>query len=42
LQQQDFETIDLKMSNQFPVKCKIADVRAAGKMLMLGKGENKK
>jgi GlcNAc-P-P-Und epimerase len=25
--QQDFEIIDLKMSNQFPEKCKIADVR---------------
>ena len=23
----DFEIIDLKMSNQFPDKCKIADVR---------------
>jgi GlcNAc-P-P-Und epimerase len=29
LKQQDFEIIDLKMSNQFPQKCKIADVRAA-------------
>jgi len=28
-QQQDFEIIDLKMSNQFPDKCKIADVRDA-------------
>ena len=27
--QQDFEIIDLKMSNQFPEKCKIADVRVA-------------
>ena len=27
LKQQDFEIIDLKMSNQFPDKCKIADVR---------------
>ena len=27
LKQQDFEIIDLKMSNQFPTKCKIADVR---------------
>ena len=27
LNQQDFEIIDLKMSNQFPEKCKIADVR---------------
>lgn len=27
LKQQDFEIIDLKMSNQFPGKCKIADVR---------------
>jgi GlcNAc-P-P-Und epimerase len=26
-QQQDFEIIDLKISNQFPEKCKIADVR---------------
>ena len=25
--QQDFEIIDLKMSNQFPEKCKIGDVR---------------
>jgi len=25
--QQDFEILDLKMSNQFPKKCKIADVR---------------
>ena len=29
LNQQDFEVIDLKMSNQFPNKCKIADVRDA-------------
>lgn len=29
LKQQDFEVIDLKMSNQFPEKCKIADVRDA-------------
>lgn len=29
LKQQDFEIIDLKMSNQFPEKCKIADVRHA-------------
>ena len=29
LRQQDFEIIDLKMSNQFPEKCKIADVRDA-------------
>ena len=29
LQQQDFEIIDLKLSNQFPEKCKIADVRNA-------------
>lgn len=29
LKQQDFEIIDLKMSNQFPQKCKIADVRRA-------------
>ena len=27
LKQQDFEIIDLKLSNQFPEKCKIADVR---------------
>lgn len=27
--QQDFEIIDLKISNQFPEKCKIADVRDA-------------
>lgn len=27
LKQHDFEIIDLKMSNQFPEKCKIADVR---------------
>jgi GlcNAc-P-P-Und epimerase len=27
LKRQDFEIIDLKMSNQFPTKCKIADVR---------------
>jgi nucleoside-diphosphate-sugar epimerase len=27
LKQQDFEIVDLKMSNQFPEKCKIADVR---------------
>ena len=27
LKQRDFEIIDLKMSNQFPAKCKIADVR---------------
>ena len=24
---QDFEIIDLKMSNQFPAKCKIADAK---------------
>ena len=29
LKQQDFEIIDLKMSNQFPEKCKVADVRDA-------------
>jgi nucleoside-diphosphate-sugar epimerase len=29
LKQQDFEIIDLKMSNQFPEKCNIADVRDA-------------
>lgn len=29
LKQQDFEIIDLRMSNQFPEKCKIADVRDA-------------
>ena len=28
--QQDFEIIDLKMSNQFPEKCKIGDVRDIG------------
>ena len=27
LKQQEFEIIDLKMSNQFPEKCKLADVR---------------
>ena len=27
MKQQDFEIIDIKMSNQFPNKCKIADVR---------------
>ncbi len=27
LKQQDFEIVDLKMSNQFPEKCKVADVR---------------
>lgn len=27
--QQDFEIVDLRMSNQFPEKCKIADVRDA-------------
>ena len=27
IKQQDFEIIDLKLSNQFPEKCKIADVR---------------
>ena len=27
MKQQDFEIIDLKMSNQFPEKCKVADVR---------------
>lgn len=27
IKQQDFEIIDLKMSNQFPEKCKIGDVR---------------
>lgn len=30
LKQKDFEIIDLKMSNQFPDKCKIADVRDIG------------
>ena len=30
LKQQDFEIIDLKMSNQFPDECKIADVRDIG------------
>ena len=29
MKQQDFEFIDLKMSNQFPEKCKIVDVRDA-------------
>ena len=29
LKRQDFEIIDLKLSNQFPEKCKIADVRDA-------------
>ena len=29
LKQRDFEIIDLKVSNQFPEKCKIADVRNA-------------
>ena len=29
MKQQDFEIIDFKMSNQFPEKCKIADVRDA-------------
>jgi GlcNAc-P-P-Und epimerase len=29
LKQRDFEIIDLKMSNQFPEKCKIADVQDA-------------
>ena len=29
LKQQDFEIIDMRMSNQFPEKCKIADVRDA-------------
>lgn len=29
LKQQDFEIIDIRMSNQFPEKCKIADVRDA-------------
>ena len=29
LNQQDFEIIDLRISNQFPEKCKIADVRDA-------------
>lgn len=29
LKQQDFEIIDLKVSNEFPEKCKIADVRDA-------------
>lgn len=29
LRQQDFEIIDLKMSDQYPEKCKIADVRDA-------------
>lgn len=29
MKQKDFEIIDLKMSNQFPDKCKIADIRDA-------------
>ena len=29
LKQHDFEIIDIKMSNQFPEKCKIADVHNA-------------
>ena len=29
IKKQDFEIIDIKMSNQFPEKCKIADVRDA-------------
>lgn len=29
IKQQDFEIVDLKISNQFPDKCKIADVRDA-------------
>jgi nucleoside-diphosphate-sugar epimerase len=32
LKQQDFEIVDLKMSNQFPEKCKIADVRDVGSL----------
>ena len=32
IKQQDFEIIDLKMSNQFPEKCKIADVRDVEKL----------
>lgn len=32
MKQQDFEIIDLKMSNQFPDKCKIADVRDVEKL----------
>src|SRR6056300_1191094 len=33
LKQQDFEIVDLKMSNQFPEKCKIADVRDVESLL---------
>ena len=33
LKQQDFEIIDIKMSNQFPEMCKIADVRDVEKLL---------
>ena len=33
LKQQDFEIIDLKMSNQFPEKCKIADIRDVDTLL---------
>ena len=29
LKQKDFEIIDIKISNQFPEKCKVADVRDA-------------
>lgn len=32
LKQQDFEIIDLKMSNQFPDRCKIGDVRDVQKL----------
>jgi GlcNAc-P-P-Und epimerase len=30
--QHEFEIIDIKMSNQFPDKCKIADVRDLGSL----------
>lgn len=39
LKQQDFEIIDLKMSNQFPEKCKIADVRDAETLRNTIKGD---
>ena len=32
LKQQDFEIIDLKMSNQFSDKCKIADIRVYARL----------
>lgn len=39
LKQQDFEIIDLKMSNQFPDKCKIGDVRDISKLRSLVTGD---